>query len=693
MVWCCLLFVSTKAAAQQCKTYFKYTSQEHLCPPESACLIANNVTYTFSALPGAEYYLWDFGDGTSLKDSTGRVTHPYFKAGKYPVSLVAYYNAKGINPCKAIFKEEIAFEFTGGPDPKPSECSALIDNNIKGLTLKIWDEYLYNGNGDFKNTQAVYFWDFGDSTKSLNSETVHTYKNPGKYLVTLTKLIFTFYKSSEVCTASITVDGLSIKFPCYHKEICRKTYTQWVTIGETNSIASCNTRAQISINRNLINFSSCNCYTIWPMDDVKIYPAQKNGELMHPVPALNPRTYNYWSFGDGKDTVALNGSHIYAKPGKYLVKLITTSYYSDRISTAMPVYDSVMHMWLPQPMPIACRSFDSVWVEVGPEVYPSCFAKAQVKVKNQSITYEVPQPVICFFDSNWVAPAFPKTINYWTFGDGKDTVALSGTHTYAKPGKYLVVLHSAVYKSVQEFVFCYGEDFDSFVNSKIPCYYRLECRSVDSVWTEIKDNHEFNCLETTINGMDIKTHMGLYHTMEYRPGIIRHRYYNFGDGKDTMGVQEATHTYTKPGTYLVTGTEVTYYSPIWARKELHPESPIADCLVMYEDKSVRFMDSECSLREVSRVTCTEWVIINTEKLVTSVYPNPANESGNVSIENAQGNVDFMVYNSAGMLVQKVENITNGTQQFETENLANGIYLYTISKDGKVLKKDKFAVHR
>lgn len=200
------------------------------------------------------------------------------------------------------------------------------------------------------------------------------------------------------------------------------------------------------------------------------------------------------------------------------------------------------------------------------------------------------------------------------------------------------------------------------------------------------------CLETSVSNSDIKVHMALYYTAEYRAGEFKHRYYNFGDGTDTMDVQQATHTCVKNGTYLVTGTEVTYYSAAQKMRDLYPDSSIIQCKAIYQDPSVRFSHTDCPIREVSRITCTEWVTINSEKLVTSVYPNPANEFGNVAIENAEGQVDFTVYNAAGMVVQKMEGITNGTQQFATENLANGLYIYTISRDGKVFKRDKFAVN-
>lgn len=571
MVWCLLLLANTYAVAQTCETYFKYSFQNNFCPAKAECLIADNVNYTFSALSGADYYSWNFGDGNTQIDSIGKVSHAYFKPGKFPVSVIAYYNYKSAQPCKTVFKEEITVVFQSDSEPSPADCKAVISSSTDGLSLKIWDEYLFNKYHEYKNTNEVYFWDFGDGNKFVGNTPTHNYKGAGKYMVTMTKLVFVSYKSSEVCTASLTVDGQTVKFPCYQKEICRETYTKWVTVGEESSIKSCNTKAQIDVNSNQIKFRSGPFYTYDSL--IKIYPMKLKDELVIPQPVENV-----------------------------------------------------------------------------------------------------------------------LTINYWSFGDGKDTVALSGTHNYSKSGKYLVLLHSAKYSNIKPEVACLGLSYDFFLNTLIPCHYKLECRSVDSVWVDIKGSNEMKCLETSVSNFDLKVSMALSYTKEYQPGIIRHRYYNFGEGTDTMGVQQATHTYAKNGTYLVTGTEVTYYSEVQRIRELYPDSSIMQCMRIYYDSSVKFGHTDCPITEISRISCSEWVTINTEKLVTSVYPNPTNEFGNLAIENAEGIVDFMVYNAAGMLVQKMESIVNGTQQFATENLANGLYIYTISRDGKVLKRDKFAVN-
>ncbi len=690
MVWCCLLFANTKSFAQQCETYFKYTFQNNFCPANSQCLIADNVNYTFSAQSGADYYFWNFGDGTSQKDSTGKISHAYFKPGNYSVSVVAYFLKNVSNPCKAYKIETLEVKFPNDT-VLPNPCAADLQTATNSLSLKAWDSKPSITTDAM--TQTLYFWNFGDGsysvTHSYDNGTNHDYKKSGKYLLRMTKLIRKAYKNSEVCTGTITVDSITIKTSCYQNEICRETIIKWVEIeNPLMEISNCNIKANVAAKGNSIHYSTYSTF-YWQKTDSTVNNIDIQG------PALKPfKTYQYWSFGDGSDTISASGVHTYKKPGKYLVILHSAEFHiaPTLVACQALIYDSIIHTGISCNEMPTCRSVDSAWLEVGPDIYPSCYAKANVEVKNQTITYEIPQPIICFVDSNWVAPADPQTINYWSFGDGKDTVALSGTHTYAKPGKYLVVLHSAKYSGTNPEIGCASFRLDSFVNILIPCYYKLECRSVDSVWVEIKDNNDWKCLETTVKGMDIKTHMGIYYTMEYKPGEFRHRYYNFGDGTDTMGVQEATHTYAKPGKYLVTGTEVTYYSPILAHNEGHPESPIADCMAMYEDKSVRFINGECSLREVGRVVCTEWVTVNMP-LGVNIFPNPANAFGNVSIENAEGNVDFMVYNATGMLVQKMENITNGTQQFVTENLANGLYIYTILKDGKILKRDKFAVNR
>ena len=708
-MWLCswVMVAHAQGAAPKCETYFRSSFENNFCPPNAQCLIADNVNYTFYTAQNADYYFWNFGDGTSAIDSVGKVSHAYFKPGKYEVSHVAYYNVKTNNPCKAVYLETIVVKFPGDTISN-SLCIANLQTSTSGLHMKAWDANQTITTDAM--TQTIYFWNLGDGNKfasgNLNIGINYEYKKEGNYLVKMTKVIMKSYKSSEACDATMTVDSITIMTPCYQKEICRETYTTWVSVSnEVPPISNCNLKASVVVNGNSISYNSSRSI-YWLKSDTSFItiPTERD------IPTFRKtETFYYWTFGDGtdsaysdKNSLISTHAHTYKKPGKYLVKLHAAQFYiAEELLMYWPdKYDSTLHSMISCYHMINCRSVDSVWVEVGPDVYPSCYAKANINVNNKSINYNT-SPFWCGTtdtkDTSTVQHISlledTKTINYWSFGDGKDTVALNGTHTYAKPGKYLVILHSAKYfiknpAAIQ----CLPSEIDSFLHTYIPCYYSLECRSTDSVWVEIGKENPFNkCLAITATANDITVNMALVYTADFKPGQFRHRYYNFGDGSDTMGVNQVTHTYKKDGKYLVTGTEITYYS---APMEVLAYTSYAPCTVpFYRDPSVRMTHSDCHLLEISRVSCSEWVTINTEKLVTSVYPNPANEFGNLHLENSQEKVDFMVYNAAGMLVKKIENVSNGTQQFDTSNMGSGLYLYTISKDGKILKRDKFAVNR
>lgn len=572
-----VMVVQAQVALPACTTNFTYDFQNNFCPPNAMCLIADHVNYTFDTQQNADYYFWSFGDGSTAIDSIGKVSHQYFKPGTYEVSHIAYFTSKRENKCKAIFTAPISVKFNSDTIAN-SICIANLQTSTSGLQIKAWDSK-QSITAD-ATTQTLYFWNLGDGSKyasgNIDIGINHDYKKEGKYLVTMTKLIMKSYKTSESCDAILTVDSITIMTPCFQKEICRETYTKWVIISNGDlHIPNCNIKAKVAVHNHSITYTANNSYLWKGATSSKGHPI--NTKIPKPT---NVDTYHYWTFGDGADSSYSENNtffsalvHTYKKAGKYLVKLISTSYYNDRISITMPIYDSVMQTWLPRPMPISCRSVDSVWVEIG-KVQP-----------------------------------------------------------------------------------------------------------------------ENKCLKINSSGMEITANMELAYIAVFKPGEFRHRYYNFGDGSDTMGVAQATHNYKKNGTYLVTGIEVTYYAWELERMQLYPDSISYQCKALITDPSVRFASPYCPTKEIYRTVCSEWITIQQNKLVTSISPNPANEFVNLNLENADGKVDFMIYNAAGLLVKKIEQVQNGSLQFDTSIMATGLYIYTIVKDGKILKRDKFMVNR
>lgn len=137
---------------------------------------------------GADFYLWDFGDGTTSEEF--EPTHVYADTGTYYVTLIA-------NPgfdCADTFVAEIQvyntltadYEFSAG-------CS--------GEPVVFNDESISTGAGDI----ISWAWDFGDGGTSFIQNPEHSYDVGGIYVVTLT---VTTDKGCE-STISFDVDLLS----------------------------------------------------------------------------------------------------------------------------------------------------------------------------------------------------------------------------------------------------------------------------------------------------------------------------------------------------------------------------------------------------------------------------------------------------------------------------------------------------
>jgi chitodextrinase/inosine-uridine nucleoside N-ribohydrolase len=146
------------------------------CPPLDVRLRASRrrlpmgQTTKFTAEPifgDVRTWRWDFGDG---QHATGRqVSHAYAKPGTYEVALVfAGGKHQGRLTTTVKVGPPVAARIT--PLTGPVVCG-------KGVTFD---------SGTSLGDIAEYRWDFGDGTTATTSRSVHEYKNPGIYKVSLT---------------------------------------------------------------------------------------------------------------------------------------------------------------------------------------------------------------------------------------------------------------------------------------------------------------------------------------------------------------------------------------------------------------------------------------------------------------------------------------------------------------------------
>jgi len=223
---------------------------------------------------------WNFGDGqTVTKTRGGAISHAYASPGGYTVSM-QITDAAGCS-ANTPYTQYVS---VNGPQAAFSASGTDVHLNTT--------VYFNNYTNDYGNSNTVYSWDFGDGSTSSDVYPSHTYTKPGTYTVTMT--------------------ASNPSLPC------KSTATPVVII--------------------VRNFNSAFSFT-------STYVAGSCPPLL--VSFVNT-SYNYirvsWDFGDGITADNVNyPSHVYEKPGKYIVTLNVYAYngiqgkYIDSILITDPV--------------------------------------------------------------------------------------------------------------------------------------------------------------------------------------------------------------------------------------------------------------------------------------------------------------------------------------------------------------------
>jgi PKD repeat protein len=163
-----------------CENYFVYTVNDQ-----------HTVTFEGFLMNGqvAQYYSWDFGDGTYGSGQT--VTHTYTPQGiaMYLVGLTTMVFDPATNDsCMYTSYQEVWLENYPG-------CSAYFyyyPDSSNLATINFYD-MSYGPNG---LPPVSWFWEFGDGTSSGEQNPVHTYADTGYYMVCLT------INAADSCTST-----------------------------------------------------------------------------------------------------------------------------------------------------------------------------------------------------------------------------------------------------------------------------------------------------------------------------------------------------------------------------------------------------------------------------------------------------------------------------------------------------------
>lgn len=118
--------------------------------------------------------IWDLGDGTILSTSNLQVSHVYQQAGNYTVTMVVTDE----NNCQ---QTRVFSNLVSANNNTPEVAFSATDTTFCSLPYQT----------QFINqSQTVgsvnYLWNFGDGTTSAQTNPTHQYESPGNYTVTLT---------------------------------------------------------------------------------------------------------------------------------------------------------------------------------------------------------------------------------------------------------------------------------------------------------------------------------------------------------------------------------------------------------------------------------------------------------------------------------------------------------------------------
>ncbi|MEQ8704997.1 MAG: PKD domain-containing protein [Phaeodactylibacter sp.] len=217
--------------------------------------------YSFADDGEITEWFWDFGDGNTSTEQNP--VHNYTIDGMVEVQLTITTSSD----CSSTLVYPVFIGSGGGAGSGP-DCQAMFsfeqdEDDLLSFTFM---------DMSMGNDTDSWFWNFGDGNSSTEQNPVHTYTQPGLYLVTLTT-------TSGDCTSSMSMIILT-DFDIFYDEGCLALFLPFKTDSLTYAF---------------LNLSS---------DFEADY---------------------FWDFGDGTTSTEAMPVHTYAAPGNYGISLTMTT--------------------------------------------------------------------------------------------------------------------------------------------------------------------------------------------------------------------------------------------------------------------------------------------------------------------------------------------------------------------------------
>jgi gliding motility-associated-like protein len=151
------------------------------CPPIAQAVIGpaggvcsgQTVNFVNNSDP-ANSYFWNFGDGSTLADTSNAVTPSYTYPGLGPYTVTLVINVG--TACADTATQTVQLSFVNVAYT-PSNDSACVGDPV---------QFTDNSTPSPNSTITGYWWDFGDATTDTAQNPIHTYGASGTYTVTHT---------------------------------------------------------------------------------------------------------------------------------------------------------------------------------------------------------------------------------------------------------------------------------------------------------------------------------------------------------------------------------------------------------------------------------------------------------------------------------------------------------------------------
>jgi PKD repeat protein len=503
---------------------FSY-EHDNKCTPSTV-----HFTNTSSGSPNS--FLWNFGDNTNPSTATNP-THPYVTAGKFTITLIAYYNGYSDTSRQIVEVYALpAFDFTKSND---SVCP--------GTDITFTTSVSYPATS---NAIVSYLWDFGDGgTDSVKNPTytfLNTYNLPSNHQISLTitdtngcvyketKQNFVFVHPKPVADFTARQDYC---YPVDSPAVASFTNT---TSGSTNNSYywTFSDGQRSSAENPVVTFNNLGNYSVYlsatspagctggisKASYIRVGTFSIKDSVSDTIVCSVPgeatfyglngmNTDYYWDFGDGStgNSVSRPITHTYRAAGTYQVTVRALHYNK------------------------SCVDYDTMTIRVYEYTFPKIY------VQDWDTNYCNPKDTIVFVDSTYYTSSDDLGLYslVWNFGDGSFATGSKVSHVY--PGSYGVKANYTVRLSITT---AYG------------------CKLDDTTHTYTQGIHIFPIeLEGRVDKLEgcIPLEVGAWTILHATSSPINHHIWIWdypsepNDTLDTYYVSSGTHIYTERKQY------------------------------------------------------------------------------------------------------------------------------------------------